>query len=492
MPDNDRGIVVKTNRRYSSVLRALVLMCLLAAVACTTDYVTGKRTFSLVSESQEIEMGREADPQIVAEYGRYDDPDLEAYVADIGQRIAVVSHRTNLQYTVRVVDSPIVNAFALPGGYVYITRGILVHFNSEDELAGVMGHEIGHVVARHGAEQMSRAQLAGLGLQLGSVVSETFAKYANFAGAGVGLLFLSYGRDQESESDMLGVEYSTKIGYNAHYMADFFMTLNTMQEQSGQSLPSFLSTHPDPGDREVKVNQMAVEWQGKIAYKPLNKTRYDYLKHIDGIVYDHDPRQGFVENNTFYHPQMRFRFPVPEGWNVNNSASTVMVIEPEQLAFVQLTLSKAASPGAAADEFVTNTGATVLSRGSKRVHGHDAVVLTTGIQTEDGELRVVSYFILKQTTVYAFHGITTATDFARFERPLKSVMEGFQEETNDAILNKQPRRLNIVQAAQSGTLSSALRAAGVSDAMVEELSLLNGMKPEDRVEKGYWLKVVRE
>jgi predicted Zn-dependent protease len=468
-----------------------VLSGLLAVIACTTDYVTGKRTFSLVSESQELALGQEADPQIVAEYGLYEDADLQAYVSDIGRRTGSVSHRTNLEYTVRVVDSPIVNAFALPGGFVYITRGILAHFNSEDELAGVMGHEIGHVVARHGAERMSRAQMIGLGLQLGSVVSETFAQYANLAGAGVGLLFLSYGRDQESESDMLGVEYSTRLGYDAHNMADFFKTLNAMREQSGQSLPSFLSTHPDPGDREVKVNQMAGDWQGKIAYEPLNKTRYDYLKRIDGMVYGDDPRQGFVEDDTFYHPQMRFRFPVPAGWQVSNSASTVLVIEPEQAAFVQLKLGAAAAPGVAADEFVESSGATVLTRGNKRVHGHDAVVLTSSVQNESGELRVVSYFIKKQTTVYVFHGITSAADFAKFEAPLKSVMDGFQNATDPAVLNRQPRRLEIVQAQQTGTMRAALRAAGVSDDMVGELALLNGVSPDDRVEKGYWLKVVK-
>ena len=270
-------------RLWISVLA--VAVCLAVVVTCTTDYVTGKRTFSLVSESQEIEMGREADPQIVAQYGLYDDAELAAYVNAIGQKIASVSHRSDLGYTVRVVDSPIVNAFALPGGYVYITRGILAHFNSEDELAGVMGHEIGHVVARHSAEQMSRQQLAAVGLQLGSVLSETFGQYADFAGAGVGLLFLRFSRSQESESDMLGVEYSTRLGYDSHRMAEFFQTLSAMSGENGQRLPSFMSTHPDPGDRENNVHQLTNEWQTKVAYKPLNKTRYDYFKKKKGVNY---------------------------------------------------------------------------------------------------------------------------------------------------------------------------------------------------------------
>jgi predicted Zn-dependent protease len=462
------------------------------AVQCTTDYVTGKRTFSLVSESQEIQMGKEADPQIVAEYGLYDDPGLQAYVDGIGQEIAKVSHRSNLEYTVRVVDTPIVNAFALPGGFVYITRGILAHFNSEDELAGVMGHEIGHVVARHGAEQMSRAQLAGLGLAVGSVVSETFAKYSQFAGAGVGLLFLSFSREQESESDLLGVQYSTTLGYDSRRMADFFKTLSMMRDESGQSLPGFLSTHPDPGDREVRVNQLTEEWQSKVAYKPLNKTRLDYLRRIEGIVYGDNPRQGFVEDGVFYHPDLRFQFPIPSGWAVRNSASTVMVIEPEQEAFVQMTLATSESPDAAADQFIKDSGATVVSRGEKTVHGFDALVVTSDLVSKENTLRLLSYFVEKETHVYVFHGVTMPVDFGKYQPRLSSVPEGFQSVTDEAVLNRQPTRLQIGQASRSTTVADALRGLGASDDMVDELALVNGMTPEQRVEKGYWLKFVVE
>ncbi|KAA3657231.1 MAG: peptidase M48, partial [Calditrichaeota bacterium] len=293
--------------------------------ACAVDYVTGKRTFNLISEQDEVKIGRKADPSIVAQYGIYDDQDLSAYVNEIGQKIAAISHRPNLEYTFRVVDSPIVNAFALPGGWVYFTRGILAHFNSEAELAGVMGHEIGHVVARHGAEQMSKAQLAGIGLVGMSVISPDLAQFSDLAQVGVGLLFLKFGRGQESESDRLGVEYSTKLGYDAKRMAEFFETIARLSSASGSSLPDFLSTHPNPVDREKTVENLAEEWQNKIDYKPLNKSPRDYLKRIDGMVYGNDPRQGFVENNIFYHPQMRFQFPVPQNWKVANLPTVVQM-----------------------------------------------------------------------------------------------------------------------------------------------------------------------
>lgn len=474
------------------LLRWAALGGLLVVASCTTDYVTGKRTFTLVSESQEVAMGKEADPQILAEYGAYKDDELAAFIDNLGQSLARVSHRPQLKYTFRVVDSPIINAFALPGGYVYVTRGILAHFNSEDELAGVLGHEIGHVVARHGAEQMSRQQLAGLGLGIGSLVSEHFARYANVAGAGLSLLFLSYSRSQESESDRLGVEYSTKTGYDSHKMAEFFQTLDRMRGDSGQSLPSFLSTHPDPGDRERKVHQLTDEWRGQVNYQPRGVSRYDYLKRIDGIVYGEDPRQGFVENQTFYHPQLRFKFPVPAGWDVVNSASTVMMISSDKKAAIRLTLGKSDSPQEEANGFVGGDGVSVRSQVTTTVHGFSAVVVESIVQSQDGELRVLSYFIKKDQNVYVFHGFTAASGYSGYSGSFEQAMGGFDKVTDTAVINKKPRRLAIKKAPQGGDLATVLRALGMKEDILPELALVNGLEVSDRVERGDWIKVVTE
>ena len=467
-----------------------VLICLLVITSCTTDYVTGKRTFSLVSESQETALGKEADPQIIAEYGLYNDSALSSFVSNLGQSLAKVSHRSQLSYTFRVVDSPIVNAFALPGGYVYITRGILAHFNSEDELAGVIGHEIAHVVARHSAEQMSRQQLVGLGLGVGSLVSETFAQYANVAGAGLGLLLLRYSRDQESESDRLGVEYSTKVGYDAHRMAEFFRTLGRMSEDSGQSLPSFMSTHPDPGDREAEVGRLAGEWQKKVAYNPRNVSRYDYLKRLDGMVYGNDPRQGFVENQTFYHPQLRFQFPIPAGWQLSNSASSVLMIDSEKKAAIKLTLGQADSPQQEADKFLANEGVSVRRREATTVHGYSAVVVESVVKGNDGDLGVLSYFIKKGEHVYVFHGFTAEAVYRNYAVSFGRVMGGFEDVSDPAVINKQPRRLRIKKAPRSGDVATVLRTLGTDQESLSELALANGMSLNDRIEQGTWVKVV--
>lgn len=472
-------------------LLLLMAVSALSFYSCTKDYVTGKSTFNLMSESSEIALGQEADPQIVAEYGVYDDQQLAAYVDGIGQNIARVSHRPNIKYTFRVVDSPIVNAFALPGGYVYFTRGILAHFNSEAELAGVMGHEIGHITARHGAEQQSKGQLAQLGLGLGSVLSEEFRQISGAAQVGLSLLFLKFGRNQESESDRLGVEYSTKLGYDAREMAGFFRTIGRLSGESGQSIPNFLSTHPDPGDREVKVHQLAEEWQTKVPYTPKKLDRKDYLRLIDGIVYGEDPRQGFVENNVFYHPELRFQFPTPSGWTVVNSPSSVQMMNAEKNAMIEFSLGKGDNPKQAASNFVQGAQAQVVREQATRVHGMTAHEVESQVQSQSGALQVLSYFIQKENLIYVFHGYTTVALFRNHANTFKNVMTGFDQLRNQAALQKQPLRVRIERSERAGDLATVLRGLRMEEKMLKELAILNGMNLTDQVKRGDYIKVVR-
>ncbi len=478
-------------KRKNFVLLPAALITIFILYSCARDYVTGKRTVSLVSESQEIAIGRESDPQVIAEYGLYPDTELSNYVNNIGQQIATVSQRSNLKYTFRVVDSPVVNAFALPGGWVYFTRGILSHFNSEDELAGVMGHEIGHVVARHGAEAATRGQLAQLGLGLGSILSPEIAQMSELAAQGLGLLFLKYGRDQESESDRLGAEYSTKLGYDAHKMAGFFRTIARISE-GGERLPTFLSTHPDPGNREVRVNELAAEWQSKVPYTPKNTERSDYLRRIDGVIFGDDPRQGFVESGVFYHPELRFQFPVPRGWFVANSPQVIQLVAPEKNAVVQMSLEKASSPREAAEIFVKNSGAQVVGSDSRPVHGLPAWRVESAVKDQNNVLHVLSYFIQKDGSIYVFHGYTPDQLFSKFAGTFESVMAGFEPLRNQAALTKKPLRVRIERVRQSGDLASVLRSFKTPDDKMKELAILNGMKLEDRLASGSLVKVVRE
>ncbi len=236
--------------------------------SCAVNPVSGQRELMLISEDKEIQLGRQTDADVVRQFGIYDDQKLNAYVNGLGQRMGKVSHRPHLAYHFKVLDVSVVNAFAVPGGYVYFTRGILANLNTEAELAGVMGHEIGHITARHSAQQISRAQLAKLAVEAGSVFSDEFRALSGLAGFGVQMLFLKFSRDNERQADDLGVEYASKVGYDASQMANFFETLDRMQAHGDKSgLPSWFSTHPNPEDREKVVRERSREWQQKLGRK---------------------------------------------------------------------------------------------------------------------------------------------------------------------------------------------------------------------------------
>jgi predicted Zn-dependent protease len=188
----------------------IVLTAILVVISCAVNPVTGKTQLMLMSEDQEIQMGASYDPQVIATFGEYNNAALTAYVQAQGTQMGKISHRPNLIYHVKVLDSPVINAFAVPGGYIYLTRGILAQLNSEAELAGVIGHEMGHIAARHTASQQTKQTLGQLVIVGGMIASEKLAKYADYAMKGMQLLFLKFSRDDERQADRLGVEYFSR------------------------------------------------------------------------------------------------------------------------------------------------------------------------------------------------------------------------------------------------------------------------------------------
>ncbi|MEM1178621.1 MAG: M48 family metallopeptidase [Acidobacteriota bacterium] len=230
---------------------ALALGALALTTGCATNPATGRNQLSLYSEAQEVELGRNADRDLVAEYGLYDDPELASYVDALGQELAATSERPGLPWTFRVLDDPAVNAYALPGGYIYMTRGILSHMGSESELAAVLGHEIGHVTARHGVNRMSKAQIANIGLGVGAVLAPELARgLGGEAQSGLQLLFLKYSRDDERQADRLGHRYADRIGQNPEGMVNMFTMLSAQSRLAGVGrLPGYLLTHPHPEER---------------------------------------------------------------------------------------------------------------------------------------------------------------------------------------------------------------------------------------------------
>ena len=312
--------------------------------SCARNPVTGKNEISLVSESQEIQMGQEYAQQIVRSMGVYDDKKVHDYVSRLGMAIAVKSERPSLPWAFYVMDDPTVNAFALPGGSIFITRGILTHMNNEAELTGVLGHEIGHVTARHSVQQMTRQQIAQIGLGVGSIISSDVAQYAGLASQGLGVLFLKYGRDAESQADGLGFKYMVRDGYDPRAMATMFQTLQRVSKlEGGGDIPEWASTHPDPGNRVEatlkRIDTMSVP-ESKLRY-----AREEYLPVVAGMTYGEDPRQGYIDGNTFYHPGLRFKLDLPEGWQAQNTPEALAAISPQQDAMLPAQRSEQGESG---------------------------------------------------------------------------------------------------------------------------------------------------
>jgi predicted Zn-dependent protease len=477
----------------------LFIATVIFVISCAVNPVTGKKQIMLMSEAQEIQLGLSYDPQVMATFGAYPDNNLQNFIQTKVAEIGKISHRPNLEYHAKVVDSPVVNAFAVPGGYIYLTRGILAQLNNEAELEGVMAHELGHIAARHTVSQQSKQQLGQLLLIGGMIASEKFAQYAQYALQGMQLLFLKFSRDDERQADALGVEYSSKLGFDAHKMADFFKVLQKMSlSESEGGIPTFLSTHPDPGDRYNDVNKQATDWQTQLNLGTYKVNQDSYLKMINGIIYGEDPKQGYVEGNTFYHPELKFKFSFPAGWKLENSPLQVSITPPDQKALMLFTLSNQKSLEAAVDTTIAQYKLTL--QGSKRVtvNGLQAIMIQCKQVSQDQSTgatqtnMVLSYFISHGGLIYVFHGVSTEADFNSYAGTMNSSMATFSDLTDPSKINVKPKRIQVVAVQRNGPLSDAFAYYRVPQTKYKELSLLNDLELTDQVPVGKLIKIIGE
>lgn len=475
-------------------------------VSTGTNPVSGNTRAYGYSWEQEIQLGQEADEQIQNQYGVYDNEELNAYVDEVAQEVLKESHLRrsdtaerfrDVEFTFRVLDSPVVNAFALPGGYVYVTRGLLAHLNNEAQLAMVLGHEIAHVAARHASQRAARQKFTQ-GLLLGGAVAGQIAFGGNvgenvlgLGGTAAELLSLSYSRDNERESDRLGVEYAVKAGYEGAEGSAFFTSLKRMQKQSNQSLPSWQSSHPDPGEREDTIVKLAREWQERVPGTAETINQDPYYRSLEQTVLGDNPRQGFTENNTFYHPDLEFQFPTPAGWTVQNQPRQVAIIAPEQAAYTIFGFSDRDTPEAAAQAFAEQEGLTVDEQRSTTVNGRDAYRVRAQAQDQEGQtLRVLSYFIADQDRVYQFQSVTTAERYGDFQSAFERTMTGFDRLTDPDKLNVQPTRLAIQSASRDAPFRTFAEGAPLPDEMgLTDLAILNQLDLDTPVETGTPLKL---
>ncbi len=470
----------------------LVLSLLLAT--CAKNPVTGKREVMLMSESEEIKLGAESDPEIVAEFGVFENPELQSFINEKGNEMAKVSHRSSLPFHFKILDSPVVNAFALPGGYVYFTRGILAHFNNEAQFAGVLGHEIGHVTARHGANQYSKQMLAEIGLAIGASISKELETFAEIAGVGLQLLFMKYGREDESQSDELGVEYSSRTGNDGKQMADFFKTLDKLGGEGEDRMPAFLSTHPAPLDRFEKVGELTKIWQEKLPNKSFSVNRDSYLRRIDDMPYGEDPQQGFVEKSVFYHPALAFYFPVPKDWTLTNTPSEVDITEESGNALLIFDLAKENDFELALKETLDENELVVVRDKNRRINGFQAMEAELKQKTpESGAEPITIKLILVQDgkNMFRFLAIAQGKEVKSFNAAMDNAVDGFSRLTDREKLNRQVERIQIVSVRRNGTFAEVLADYKMPAARHKELAILNGMELTDRVTSNMLVKVIK-
>jgi predicted Zn-dependent protease len=467
----------------------LALLAALLFWTCARNPVTGKKELMLVSEGQEIQMGREAAQTIPVDLGLVEHPEIAQRVARLGARIGRNSERPELPWEFQVVDSPVVNAFALPGGWVYLTRGILAHMNSDAEMAGVLGHEVGHITIRHSAQQISRNQLTSLGLGLGTIFVPEIRPYGDILQGGLALLFLKFGRDDETEADRVGVRYAVEAGYDPRQMAAFFDVLDRMRSDGKGVLPTWLSTHPDPADRESRI----LDWAQRTAPDPSGLTvgEESFKRALEGMIFGENPREGFMDGRVFKHPEMRFQIEFPPGFRVENTRRAIYAGSNDS-AF-QLTASRvsgAVSPSLHASRVFQRGGLEVGGGRSLTIGGFSAFVAPFRAGSAASPLGGEAAFIRDGETMYELFAYTSADAYRQRRGTLLDILSSFSRLRDPRALGAQPQRIRLYRVARDASAKQALRDSGVVPDQLDELALVNHLHLEARVPAGTLLKTV--
>jgi predicted Zn-dependent protease len=462
-------------RALPALLRAAICAApALLAAGCATNPVTGKSELALISEQQEIAIGKQAAQETVQSMAVVNDPALQQYVEGIGKKLAAQSERPNLPWSFTVVDDPTPNAFALPGGPIFVTRGLLTLMNSEAQLASVVGHEIGHVTARHSVNQMSKQQLAQLGLGLGAILVPGGDQLAGVASQGLGLLFLKYGRDDERQADELGFRYALHDGYDVREMAKVFDALQRESAlQGAQKIPDWAASHPAEPERISNV-QKRVQALGP-DYRPGRVGDESYLKRIDGMAYGENPRNGFFRNGTFFHPEMKFRFTVPSDWQTQNGAQAVQALNPQKNGMAQLTLAGQATPEQAAQRFLQQQGLVAGEASRQSFNGVPSVVAPFQAQTQQGQLTGFVAFLSYGGQTYQLVTYAPSQAFAQNENAFREIIRSFGPLTDPKILTVQPPKLEVVKLDRAMSLAqfAKQRNGGIP---IERLAVINQVK----------------
>lgn len=489
-------------RRSIALVAVPLLACGLSA--CQMVPATGRESFNIIPESQEAAMGAEAHPDILKEFGgAYDDPAVQAYVAGIGQRLGRVSATPAADFRFTVLDSPIVNAMALPGGYVYVTRGLLVLTDNEAELAGVLAHEIGHVTGRHSAQRISRAAVGDL---LAGVVGAVVGVpgIGDIAQLGAGAYLQSYSRDQESEADQLGILTMTQAGYDPHAMTSFLDKLDRQSRlealQAGRSPDAvdqfnFMASHPRTKERvQAAAAATARAAQGGAAQGGA-LGRDELLDHVDGVTYGNDPRQGIIRDRMFLHPELGIRFEVPPGFTLVNGEDKVSAASRQggAMQFDTDRVDTDQGGGNMTAYLGQRWGAKLRLSGVEAIdiNGMPAATAKARVQTESGpaDIRLVAVDG-GGGTVFRMLFLSPPGN-AGFDEAYKRTTYSLHRLTAEERAGIRPLRLRIVRVQPGDTVESLAAGMAPDQWKIELFQVLNGLQPGERLEPGRRVKLVQ-
>jgi len=484
------------NNSLMKAIFPLLLSASIALVGCATNPVTGKQDFAFVSESDEIEQGRRYHATILKQYGVYDDPALQQYVNRIGQQLAQQSHRAGLQYHFTVLDSPEINAFALPGGYIYITRGIMAYLDSEAELAGVLGHEIGHVTARHSVRQQA-GQLATslLGVLVGAATGESgLADLSQAIGTGI---VRGYGREHELEADRLGAEYLHRIGYDPEVMLGVIGVLKDQEvyerarakkeNREPNIYHGVYSTHPRNDDRLKTVVRAAKKLSSK-TYRDNGQDAYQRL--IDGSIWGPSVKQGVVTGSRFAHPELGFALDFPKGWTIINRPEFLQARDPGSSALLQLGL----------ETLQANESLEALLRRLARNADLEVrptawgVTATTRVRPPNGEFQpgVIDAIALGGGQALTLLGTASDEQFEAARPALRAVGPSFRRLEQAQIEALKFPRLRFVDASAYPDFAALARSSAIGGDAEDQLRLLNRAFPSGRITSFERVKTVRD
>ena len=479
--------------RISTMAGIATIATIVTTAACATNPVSGKKEVTFLSEAQEIEIGQKLDVEVRREMRVYQDPELQSYVERIGLRLAAGSHRPHLPWHFAIVDVPAVNAFALPGGYVYLTRGILAHLDTEAQVAGVLGHEIGHVTARHAAQAYTRAAQTSIGLTIASIFFPETRPFTGLAESGLGVLFLKYSRDDELEADRVGAEYAAREGWDPDGLRAMLTTLARLDEATDRrGVPNWLSTHPQPADRVQKIDAKIAELE------PLGATegtdREAYLRRIDGLVFGDSPEEGIVRGASFLHPVLRFALEFPEGWEVVNSAEQVVAQEPGNQVFLtlqQVPESRGRSLEDLARGTMSDAGFRPVDAQSRRINGLDAHVgVYRGRAPEIGDARLRAALFQHGREVYLLAGVSGVEVFPRADRDFLETIDSFRPLGAAEAAEIKPNRVDLYVVRPGDSWQLIAARAGQGNIHARTLAILNGYDVTMQPEPGARIKIV--